>query len=301
VTVLTPPLFVSVGGETPDHARLAYMSLLTGALGAFAGGIGAVDAAHGIVRSGDLEVTEKAGTPGMSVDVAAGAAWIRGTENDHQGAYHLYNDDVVNLAISNGDPSNGRNDLICGQIRDEFYGSAGTTDARLVVIEGTPAATPTDPTVPDNCVVLARVNVDANESTSILAADIDDLRTVAGGWRDVVTNLVNVSEGNGTFTGRYQQTGQTVRYAGSFVIGSTTSIVGSVSLDLPVPKHANWSGTLGSIQLSDTGTKNYPGVVTSGGVLIHSHDTGSGLVSATVPFTWTTGDYIAWNLTYEAA
>jgi hypothetical protein len=53
---------------------------------------------HGVVGAGDLAVTQN-GTPNMSVNVAAGRAFIRGTETGslNQGVYSFFNDGIVNL------------------------------------------------------------------------------------------------------------------------------------------------------------------------------------------------------------
>lgn len=133
---------------------------------------------HGVVGAGDLAVTQN-GTPNMSVNVAAGRAFIRGTETAslNQGAYGFFNDGVVNLAVAASDPTNPRRDLIVAQVRDANYAGAAN-DARLTVITGTPAAVPVDPTIPPNCLVLARISVAAG-STSVLNAAITDLRTRA--------------------------------------------------------------------------------------------------------------------------
>jgi len=181
MTVRTPPTFLQAGSHTAENTRLAQMGLFGSAPASFAGGVSAVDPGHGITRanSTQLEVTEK-GTPDMSVDVAAGACFIRGTESASQGVYHFYNDGTVNLAISAADPTNARWDLVVAQVRDSGY-SGADDDARLFVVEGTPAGSPADPTLPENCLVLARVVVGASVS-SITNANITDLRTEAKPW-----------------------------------------------------------------------------------------------------------------------
>lgn len=146
--------------------------------GSFAGGVASSDPAHGVVRTGDFAVTQN-GTPNMSVNVAAGGAFIRGTQNANQGAYHVWNDGTVNLSISAADVTNGRRDLVIAQVRDAFY-SGATNDARITVVTGTPAASPADPSLASfpNALVLARITVAAGD-TAINTADITDLRTVA--------------------------------------------------------------------------------------------------------------------------
>ena len=146
--------------------------------GSFAGGVASSDPAHGVARNADFAVTQN-GTPNMSVNVAAGGAFIRGTQNANQGAYHVWNDGTVNLPISAADVTNGRRDLVIAQVRDSAY-SGADDDARITVVTGTPAAVPADPSLASfpNALVLARITVAAGD-TAINTADITDLRTMA--------------------------------------------------------------------------------------------------------------------------
>jgi len=135
--------------------------------------------AHGVVGAGDLVVSQN-GTPNMSVNVAAGRAFIRGTQSAgslNQGVYSFFNDGTVNLAVSSADPTNPRRDLVVAQIRDSNY-SGASNDARLFVVTGTPAASPADPVVPADTLVLARLSVAAG-ATSVTNANITDLRVFA--------------------------------------------------------------------------------------------------------------------------
>ena len=146
--------------------------------GSFAGGVASSDPAHGVVRATDFAVTQN-GTPNMSVNVAAGGAFIRGTQSANQGAYHVYNDATVNLAVTAANPTNGRRDLVIAQVRDAYY-SGATNDARITVVTGTAAASPVDPSLASfpNALVLARITVAALD-TAINTADITDLRPIA--------------------------------------------------------------------------------------------------------------------------
>ena len=146
--------------------------------GSFAGGVASSDPAHGVVNVGDLAVTQN-GTPNMSVDVAAGGAFIRGTQNANQGAYHVWNDATVHLSIDAADLTNGRRDLVIAQVRDSYY-SGADDDARITVVTGTPAAVPVDPSLASfpNALVLARITVAAGDA-AINTADITSLHTLA--------------------------------------------------------------------------------------------------------------------------
>ena len=177
MTVRTTPIFIDGNTHPAEETRLAIGALLGTATGSFAGGVSAVDSAHGVINFGDLAVTQN-GTPNMSVNVAAGGAFIRGTQSAAQGVYHLFNDGSINVGLATSDSANPRRDLVVAQIRDAFYSGGSTKDARITVITGTAAASPVDPAVPANCLVLARVAVGANVS-SVTTANITDLRTYA--------------------------------------------------------------------------------------------------------------------------
>lgn len=130
-------------------------------------------AGYGIVAPGDLAVTQN-GTPNMSVNVAAGKAFVDGTENANQGAYLCANDATVNLAIAASNPTNPRKDLVVAKVQDAEW-SGATNSWSLAVVTGTAAAVPAEPAVPANAIVVALVDVAAN-ATSITNANITDRR-----------------------------------------------------------------------------------------------------------------------------
>lgn len=123
----------------------------------------------------DLKVTQRGAGANMSVDVAEGSVLVAGTESTYQGVYHGENQGVQNVTITAANATNPRRDLIVARIKDSEYGVAVTDVFSIEAVDGTPAGSPADPTVPDNCVVLARVAVAAN-ATSITNANITDLR-----------------------------------------------------------------------------------------------------------------------------
>lgn len=129
---------------------------------------------EGVAASGSLAVSQRSAGANMSVDVAAGMAFVKGDDNANQGFYHVWNDDVKNLTITAADGTNPRRDLIVARVKDAYY-SGATNAFSLEVITGTPAGSPSDPTIPNNALVLARVAVAAG-ATSITNANITDLR-----------------------------------------------------------------------------------------------------------------------------
>lgn len=118
-----------------------------------------VEALGGIHTLTGMQVTEKGAGANMSVDVSAGHCISGGTFEDETA--------TVNKAISNGDATNDRYDLIT-------YDISGND---ILVVEGTASATPNPPAKnASGDVLLAIVLVQAAEETSITNADIYDLR-----------------------------------------------------------------------------------------------------------------------------
>lgn len=144
----------------------------------------AAQTTSGIVDVGGYAVTPN-GTPNMSVNVAAGRAWVPGSQVSNvggysfntQGLYFALNDATVNLAISAANPTNPRIDLVVLQALDQEY--SGTNNlVQLAVVAGTAAASPAAPAAPSNSLVLAQVYVAAN-ATSVTSSNITDYRTYA--------------------------------------------------------------------------------------------------------------------------
>ena len=114
-------------------------------------------------------------TPNMSVKVSSGRGLISGDEGAYQGLYFVDNQGSLTLTIAASDGSNTRHDLVVARVYDAAYGVSVTNEWALEVITGTPAASPSDPSVPDNALVLARVTVGAGVST-ITNGNITDYR-----------------------------------------------------------------------------------------------------------------------------
>jgi hypothetical protein len=132
----------------------------------------------GIFGLGDFLVSAL-GTPNLSVNVAAGAALVDGSQAADQGLYYVDTAAVANVAVGAGDLTYARKDLVILRVKDSFYSGADNTFT-VEVVAGTPAAVPAEPTVPANSFVLALLDVPAN-ATSITGAMITDRRLTTWG------------------------------------------------------------------------------------------------------------------------
>ncbi len=127
----------------------------------------------GVVTSSDLGVTQN-GTPNMSVNVAAGVAYVRGDTSSTQSFYRCYNDATVNKGIAAAHATLARRDLVVAHIYDNIFDASGSNLWALEVVTGTPSGSPVDPTPPISTLKLARVAVGA-AVTTIVNANITTL------------------------------------------------------------------------------------------------------------------------------
>lgn len=179
MTVSVTPWAIDGATHPAAEARAMLCAQLSGTPGAWVTAVSAIDGAHGVANTTDFKVTQN-GTPNMSVNVAVGAAFVRSGEAASQ-AYSVRNDATVNLSIAAADAVNARRDLVVLQVRDSNF-SGADDDARLLIVQGTPAGSPADPSLvaTPNALVLARIQVNASD-TSIVTGDITDVRTGARG------------------------------------------------------------------------------------------------------------------------
>ena len=122
---------------------------------------------------------------------------------------------------------------------------------------------------------------------------------------------IGLTVGNGTwdFAG-YVQVQNLVIYQIEFTLGSTSAISGNIAINLPISSKAYSTTTYYGVgTFSDIGTATYPAVcrsINQTAFAIHPQSASATYLvqssaSATVPFTWTTGDRITATVIYEAA
>ena len=118
-----------------------------------------------------------------------------------------------------------------------------------------------------------------------------------------------VTVGNGTHDFAYTQVGKIVHVVGQFNFGSTSAITGVPTMTLPVTRAAGDVITIGTGNYGDAGVATFLAfpisTSTTNCQFYAPNSSGTYIyetaVSATVPFTWGTGDRIIVNLTYRAA
>ena len=124
----------------------------------------------------------------------------------------------------------------------------------------------------------------------------------------------NWTLGNGTVTGLFRVFGKTVHYYGRFEFGSTSAVGGAGTFTITVPETSRFSA--GSLQIGQsrvldtsaalqvTGQTGFVSTTTLG-VFWNENPAATAyvqrqsLATATMPFTFATGDFIAWDVVYE--
>jgi len=190
----TPPSWLQNGSHPAENDRLTTTGILW--------------KSQGVADYGSMVVAQS-GTPGMSVQIAAGHALIAGTQTATQGFYIAYNDGATTVAIATANPTNPRIDRIVVAVQDAYYGGTANNQVIFQAVTGTPASSPVAPSAPDNSITLAYVAVGAGV-TSITNANITDLRPTAQFSEHAFTSSATAANTVG-INGVAGQTGKALR------------------------------------------------------------------------------------------
>lgn len=168
MALIDPPAFLGLAGNSYPAARLRRVQQLM------------LGGREGCLGPGDMVVTQT-GTPGLSVQVAAGAAVVNGDDAVRQGAYVVESDGPVTVGpVSTPHASLPRVDRLVLEVLDQEGTASGgggrASDLpRYRIVAGTPSASPAPPAVPATAITLALITVAAGAS-AIVNASIADWR-----------------------------------------------------------------------------------------------------------------------------
>lgn len=95
---------------------------------------------EGIVNKGDFAVAQRGAGANMSVDVAAGDAWVLGDNTARQGLYHVGNDGTINVAVPAAHATLPRIDQVVLRIYDSTVIGGEKDLAAIEVVSGTATA-----------------------------------------------------------------------------------------------------------------------------------------------------------------
>jgi hypothetical protein len=159
---------------------------------------------EGVMDATGWKVRERAAGANMTVEVDAnvGLAVVQGDSVTHQSRYVVApHSAVVALDIAAAHSTNPRVDMVVLQIRDNTHDALGQSDARVMVLTGTPTAGATidnlngQASLPANALRLADVHVPAADTT-IANAQIRDRRKWARAAFVEITRTANAAAGN---------------------------------------------------------------------------------------------------------
>lgn len=126
---------------------------------------------------GQYAVTQHAAGANFSVDVAAGHAFVAGTDIASQSVYGCWNDGVVNVVTPNPPVSGTENHRLVLQVEDKFSNGVWTGyTANLNLLADTGSGTPPQPA---SAITLALISIAAGQA-SVLNANITDQRPMIG-------------------------------------------------------------------------------------------------------------------------
>jgi hypothetical protein len=159
----------------------------------------------------------------------------------------------------------------------------------------------------------AQQHSDINDAVEALESKVAIGNTSIGIYSSFTPTLGQITIGNGTIETKYCQVNNFVHYYGKITFGSTTVFTGtnanfSLPLTADVPA-INTSTAMGKSYFYDTSagtffagvpalansTTVYGGVNTANGTYVQWAGW-----SSTTPFTWATGDYFTFNITYKS-
>lgn len=215
--------------QTREDTRFAPVGIMT------PNSSSALSTWNGVVPSaGDPMKLTSTGT--MTAQIEIGRAVVQGLLT--QGCYPVVITAPEALSFGAGDASNPRIDSVQIVIRDDPYDSTGFTDVRIVVVPGTPAASPVSPAlVTQASLRLWDVRVNAGVSAGTGGIDWNTMVTdrrgysvalggiaiggvagaYAGQWRDAGGSTGTLSRYNGTTWESYVR----LDTGGQLVIGDT--------------------------------------------------------------------------------
>lgn len=237
---------------------------------------------NGVVGASDLLVTQRGAGANKTVDVAAGSAWVRGTTSVRQGAYNLYNDATVSVAIADNGAAAGnyRIDQIIARVYDSSDGGSAQDIGVIEVVQGTASNAAASATAALN----ARANVGVLPAHSVVLADV----AVVGGMTSITNAVIRDRRpwAHGGFSRVFRNTADYTSVSAAPVEVDATNL--KVRMECSgKPITATW---LGRIQLSVVGNV-VTGVYMDGALwdnhqFTHRFDTATGSVSGVIA-QWT--------------
>lgn len=126
------------------------------------------------------KVSQRGAGANFSVDVAIGEFVIQGDDQTNQGNYLGRITAIENAVVSAAPGSNSRYDLVTLRVNDPNAGGNTGNTVSVVIVAGTPAASPSVPALPASSLPLAVIGPIATATASITNSLINDAWSGAG-------------------------------------------------------------------------------------------------------------------------
>jgi hypothetical protein len=133
----------------------------------------------------------------------------------------------------------------------------------------------------------------------------DELTAVAAAWTSWTPTLTNLTLGNGTLAAAYRRVGKTGDLRFAFTLGSTSAVGTNPQFSLPFTLNSTIASSglqlIGPATLVDSGTARRMGAIqadtsTTVSIIQINATPAVASITATSPWTWTTGDMLMCNL-----
>ncbi|MFE1321586.1 hypothetical protein [Kitasatospora phosalacinea] len=230
---------------------------------------------------------------GSTITVTAGTAVVQSAASATAGAYWAWLDASTTLTLTAADGSNPRSDLVYLRVRDTDEDGSGSRDCAPIYLAGTPAASPSTPTIPvgTSGVILGVISVPKSGSGSpTVSTTTRQLAVAAGGILPTSSTAALAAAGSYVGQARYN----VVRGMPEYWSGSAWSAQGDWTAWTPT-----WSG------VTTMGAATATGRWTRIGTTIHMTASltwgtgmvfGSGALKCSYPAAPTsTGTNLGWN------
>ena len=160
----------------------------------------------------------------------------------------------------------------------------------------------------------AQQHSDINDAMEAVQTKLAIGNTVIGTYTAYTPTFTNLTVGNGTLAAQFCRVNKFIHAFGSFTFGSTSSMGSIPVMTFPVNAVNTENGAqgsiLGGVTYYDASAFNtYRGTVDGRAASSNcafwvnnttgTYETGT-YPTASIPFTWTTGDIIRWNIFYKA-
>ncbi|WP_416977636.1 hypothetical protein [Streptomyces sp. T028] len=224
-------------GQTREDTRLTLSGLLT--VNANAAENIPLKARGGIVPGG---FALSGATGGMTCTVGTGRAFVQGGRIN-QGAYPVAVTEPETLTVPDGDAQYGRIDLVELVVQDGVYDGTARTEAKVRLVEGTPAATPVAPSTPDGSALpLYQVKVPAGTSAGTGGVPWDTAVTSLRYPTVALGGIVPAGGFSGAYAGQYrEESGVLQRWDGTTWVPYPKS-VGGIAPSTPLLVNGSYVG-----------------------------------------------------------